>query len=61
MKARVEVILEGNLRLPASCKVDTLGDVAKLGNKMVAMARNAGRLFPELKTTAVKTLKITAE
>lgn len=58
MKALVEVTLEGNIKLPASLKVDTLGDVAKLGAKLTAMARNAMRLFPEFKTTPVKALKI---
>ena len=58
MKANIEVILEGNMRLPASCKLDTLKDVATLGQKLTGIARNAKRLLPDLANTGVKSVSI---
>jgi hypothetical protein len=58
MKAELEVVLEGNVRLPLSGKVETLADVAKLGMKLVALARNVRRQFPDFATLPVKSLKI---
>ncbi len=59
MKANIEIVLDGNMRLPLSCKLDTLKDVAGLGNKIAATARNAKRLLPDLANTAVKSVKVT--
>jgi len=58
MKAELEVVLEGNVRLPVSAKCDTLADVAKLGNKLVALARNTKRMFPDFAGLPVKRLSI---
>ena len=59
MEVRLEVVLEGNVRLPVRQKVETLADVGKLGLKLKKLASDAVRLMPDLKPTPVKA--ITAE
>jgi hypothetical protein len=59
VKANIEVVLDGNMRLPSSCNVDTLPDVAKLGQKLTSLARNAKKFFPDLANVGVKSVKIT--
>jgi hypothetical protein len=58
VKANIEIVLDGNMRLPASCKCDTLKDVATLGSRITAMARNAKRLLPDLANTGVKSVTV---
>ena len=58
MKAELEVILEGNLRLPVSGKADTLADVSKLGAKLMVLARSVKRTFPDLVALPVKAIRI---
>ena len=58
MKVDVEIVLEGNIRLPVSCKMDTMKDVAGLGTKLVATARNVRRQFPDFATLPVKSIKV---
>jgi len=59
MKANIEIVLDGNMRLPLSCKLDTLKDVATMGSKFTSTARNAKRLFPDLANVGVKSVKVT--
>jgi hypothetical protein len=58
MKAELEIVLEGNVRLPLSGKIDTLADVAKLGHKLVALARNTKRMFPDFAGLPVKKMTV---
>lgn len=58
MKAEMELILEGNVRLPVSGKFDSLADVAKFADKLKALARNTKRMFPDFAGLPVKSVKI---
>lgn len=58
MKADLEIVLEGNVRLPVTCKIETLADVAKLGSKLQALARNTRRMFPDFAALPVKRVAI---
>jgi hypothetical protein len=53
-----EIVFEGGMKVPVTCKVDTLADVGRLGQKLIATARGAVKLIPALKQTAVKSVKI---
>lgn len=56
MKVTLEIHLEGNLVLPVTHEVATLGDVAKLGSKLAAMPVGARRLMPIVAGLAVTTI-----
>lgn len=56
MKVTLEIHLEGNLVLPVTHEVVTLGDVAKLGQKLAAMPVGARRLMPIVAGLAVTTI-----
>jgi hypothetical protein len=58
MKAELEVVLEGNIRLPVSGKCDSLADLGKLGAKVVKLARDVRRQFPDFAGLPVKRLAI---
>jgi hypothetical protein len=58
MKAQVEVVLEGNIRLPLSCKMDSLRDVAAMGGKLTKLARDIKRVMPDTANAAVKGFKV---
>jgi hypothetical protein len=58
MKAELELTLEGNIRLPLEGKIDNLGDVAKLGTKLVTLCRNVRRQFPDFAALPVKSLRV---
>lgn len=56
MKVTLEIHLEGNLVLPVTHEVATLGDVAKLGSKLAAMPLGARRLMPIVAGLAVTSI-----
>jgi len=58
VKANVEVILEGNIRLPLSCKMDSLKDVAGMGAKITKLARDVKRVMPDTANVAVKGFRV---
>jgi len=46
------------MRLPLSCKLDTLKDVATMGSKITSTARNAKRLLPDIANAGVKSVTV---
>jgi hypothetical protein len=58
MKAQIEVVLDGNIRLPMSCKMDSLKDVATMGVKLAKLARDVKRVMPDTANAGVKGLKV---
>lgn len=61
MKITAEIVLNNNNRLPVSCEVKTLKDIAKLGNKLAAIPKNVKRVFPDLAAEGVKSLKVSVD
>jgi len=57
---QAQIIFKGGIAVPVECEVETLGDVAKLGGRIIAAARGAGRLMPVLKDTPVESITIGA-
>lgn len=58
MKVTLEIHLEGNLVLPVTGIVESLGDVARLGAKLAAMPAGAKRLMPIVADLAVERLEV---
>jgi hypothetical protein len=58
MKAEFEVVLEGNVRLPITAKMDSLADLAKFGSKIVTSARNIKRMFPDFAGLPIKSVRV---
>lgn len=61
MKVKIELILDGNLRLPVVQEVNTVADVGRLGRKLTDLPRNVKRTFPDLVNVAIKSVKLSAE
>jgi hypothetical protein len=58
MKANLELVLEGNIRLPLSCRMDSLKDVAAMGGKVSKLARDVKKVMPDLANVGVKSLRV---
>ena len=56
-----EIVFEGNVSIPVTCKVDTLKDLVKFGAKIATAGRNAAKLIPALKSTAIKHFRVKVE
>lgn len=60
-KLEIEIVFEGNIRVPVKANVESLADLAKLGGKMTAAARGVAKLMPDLKNTPIKSLDVRKE